>query len=106
VLKNTSSRLRLKIAFNADNARHWRSSTAGGPTLRCCAPTPRSRRAPTLALLERRAAARSGQQEDQMLADLKKIKKIALLGDGDNNIALIRNILDIGEGTGAAARRP
>jgi soluble P-type ATPase len=47
-----------------------------------------------------------GNKKIKSLADLKKIKKIALLGDGDNNIALIRNILDIGEGTGAAARRP
>nr|WP_244486249.1 hypothetical protein [Bradyrhizobium viridifuturi] len=46
VLKTNSSRLRLKIAPNPDNAKRWHSSIAATPRLPSCAPTPRCRRAP------------------------------------------------------------
>ncbi len=45
VLKNNSSRLRLKIVTNADNARRSRGSSAARPISPCCAPTPGCRRA-------------------------------------------------------------
>ena len=38
-----------------------------------------------------------GNKKIKSLADLKKTKKIAVLGDGDNNIAFVHNILDTSE---------
>src|SRR5437016_2539259 len=87
VLKNTSSRLRLKITFNADDAK---------------AP-PRAR---ALAILEHDVLLLigPGNKKIKSLADLKKTKRIAVFGDGDNNVAFVRNVLDVSDGTDAASR--
>jgi hypothetical protein len=45
-----------------------------------------------------------GNKKIKSLADLKKIRKIAVIGDGDNNVAFVRNILDFSDGTDAASR--
>src|ERR1700730_104657 len=107
VLKNNSSRLRLKIAFNADNAKalsQFDRKEADLAILRTDAKVPPRARA--LAILEHDVLLllSPGNRTIKSLADLKKIKKIAVIGDGDNNVAFVRNILDISEGTDAASR--
>jgi TRAP-type uncharacterized transport system substrate-binding protein len=107
VLKNNSSRLRLKIAFNADNARalsQFDRKEADLAILRTDAKVPPRARA--LAILEHDVLLLigPGNKKIKSLADLKKIKKIAVIGDGDNNVAFVRNILDMSDGTEAASR--
>jgi TRAP-type uncharacterized transport system substrate-binding protein len=107
VLKNNSSRLRLKIAFNADNAKalsQFDRKEADLAILRTDAKVPPRARA--LAILEHDVLLLigPGNKKIKSLADLKKIKKIAVIGDGDNNVALVRNILDMSDGTEAASR--
>jgi len=107
VLKNNSSRLRLKIAFNADNAKalsQFDRKEADLAILRTDAKVPPRARA--LAILEHDVLLLigPGNKKIKSLADLKKIKKIAVIGDGDNNVAFVRNILDMSDGTEAASR--
>ncbi len=107
VLKNTSSRLRLKIAFNADNAKalaQFDRKEADLAVLRTDAKVPPRARA--LAILEHDVLLLigPGNKKIKSLADLKKTKKIAVLGDGDNNVAFVRNILDMSDGSDAASR--
>ncbi len=107
VLKNNSSRLRLKIAFNADNAKalaQFDRKQADLALLRTDAKIPPRARA--LAILEHDVLLLigPGNKKIKSLADLRKIKKIAVRGDGDNNVAFVRNLLDIGDGTDAASR--
>jgi TRAP-type uncharacterized transport system substrate-binding protein len=107
VLKNNSSRLRLKVAFNADNAKaltQFDRKEADLAVLRTDAKVPPRARA--LAILEHDVLLLigPGNKKIKSLADLKKTKKIAVLGDGDNNVALVRNILDASDGTDAASR--
>jgi TRAP-type uncharacterized transport system substrate-binding protein len=107
VLKNNSSRLRLKIAFNADNAKalsQFDRKEADLAILRTDAKVPPRARA--LAILEHDVLLLigPGKKKIKSLADLKKIKKIAVIGDGDNNVALVRNILDMSDGSEAASR--
>jgi TRAP-type uncharacterized transport system substrate-binding protein len=107
VLKNNSSRLRLKIAFNADNAKalaRFDRKEADLAVLRTDAKVPPRARA--LAILEHDVLLLigPGARKIKSLADLKKTRKIAVLADGDNNVAFVRSFLDIGEGTDAASR--
>src|ERR1700737_2233496 len=107
VLKNSSSRLRLKIVPNADNAKAlalFDRRQADLAVLRTDAKVPPRARA--LAVLEHDVLLliSPGGKKIKSLAELKKIKKIAVIGDGDNNVAFVRNILDISEGTDAASR--
>jgi TRAP-type uncharacterized transport system substrate-binding protein len=107
VLKNTSSRLRLKVAFTADNAKalaQFDRKQADLAVLRTDAKVPPRARA--LAILEHDVVLLigPGAKKIKSLADLKKAKKIAVLGEGDNNLAFVRNILDISDGTEAASR--
>jgi TRAP-type uncharacterized transport system substrate-binding protein len=107
VLKNNSSRLRLKIAFNADNAKalaQFDRKEADLAVLRTDAKVPP--RARTLAILEHDVLLLigPGNKKIKSLADLKKIKKIAVLGDGDSNVAFVRNVLDFSDGSEAASR--
>src|SRR6266513_2941061 len=102
VLKNTSSRLRVKIAFNADNAKalaQFDRKEADLAVLRTDAKVPPRARA--LAILEHDVLLLigPGKKKIKSLADLRKTKKIAVLGDGDNNVAFVRNVLDINDGT-------
>src|SRR5437588_3549388 len=107
VLKNTSSRQRLKIAFNADNAKaltQFDRKEADLAMLRTDAKVPPRARA--LAILEHDVLLLigPGNKKIKSLADLKKTKRIAVLGDGDNNGAFVRNILEVSDGTDAASR--
>jgi TRAP-type uncharacterized transport system substrate-binding protein len=107
VLKNNSSRLRLKVAFNADNAKalaQFDRKEADLAVLRTDAKVPP--RARTLAILEHDVLLLigPGNKKIKSLADLKKIKKIAVRGDGDSNVAFVRNVLDFSDGTEAASR--
>jgi TRAP-type uncharacterized transport system substrate-binding protein len=107
VLKNNSSRLRLKIAFNADNAKalaQFDRKQADLALLRTDAKIPPRARA--LAILEHDVLLLigPGNKKIKSLADLRKIRKIAVRGDGDNNVAFVRNLLDISDGTDAASR--
>jgi TRAP-type uncharacterized transport system substrate-binding protein len=106
VLKNTSSRLRLKIVPNADNARalaRFDRREADLAVLRTDAKVPPRARA--LAILEHDVLLlmSPGSKKIKSLAELKK-KKIAILADGDNNAAFVRNILEIPDGLEAASK--
>ena len=100
VLKNNSSRLRLKIVPNADSAKalaqfdHRKADLA---VLRTDAKVPPRARA--LAILEHDVLLliSPGGKKIKSLAELKK-KKIAVLADSDNSIGFLRNILEIPEG--------
>ena len=97
VLKNTSSRLRLKIIPSADNAKaltQFDRKEAELAVLRTDAKIPPRARA--LAILEHDVLLLIGPGSKKLksLAELKK-KKIAVLADGDNNAAFVRNILEI-----------
>src|SRR5229473_5852243 len=106
VLKNNSSRLRLKIVPNADSAKalaqfdHRKADLA---VLRTDAKVPSRARA--LAILEHDVLLliSPGNKKIKSLAELKK-KKIAVLADGDNSAAFVRNILEISDSSDAASR--
>src|SRR5207245_7334702 len=107
VLKNNSSRLRLKIAFNPDNAKalsQFDRKEADLAILRTDAKVPPRARA--LAILEHDVLLLigPGNKKIKSLADLRKTKRIAVFGDGDNNVAFVRNVLDVSDGTDAASR--
>lgn len=106
VLKSTSSRLRLKIASNADNAKalaQFERKQADLAVLRTDAKIPPRARA--LAILEHDVLLliSPGTKKIKSLAELKK-KKIAVLADGDINVVFVRNILEIPEGAEANSR--
>ena len=106
VLKNNNSRLRLKIVPNADSARalaafdHRQADLA---VLRTDAKVPQRARA--LAILEHDVLLliSPGSKKIKSLAELRK-KKIAVLADGDNNTAFLRNALEIADGSDASSR--
>jgi TRAP-type uncharacterized transport system substrate-binding protein len=106
VLKNTSSRLRLKILPNADSARalsRFDRKEADLAVLRTDAKIPPRARA--LAILEHDVVLliTPGSKKLKSLADLKK-KKIAVLADGDSNAVFVRNILEIPDNAEANSR--
>src|SRR3984885_12420844 len=106
VLKNTNSRLRLKIVPYADSAKalaefdHKRADLA---VLRTDAKVPPRARA--LAILEHDVLVliSPGSKKIKSLAELKK-KKIAVLADGDNSAAFVRNLLEISDSSEAGSR--
>jgi TRAP-type uncharacterized transport system substrate-binding protein len=106
VLKNTNSRLRLKIVPDSDSARaladfdHKRADLA---VLRTDAKVPPRARA--LAILEHDVLVliSPGVKKIKSLAELKK-KKIAVLADGDNSAVFVRNLLEISDNSEASAR--
>ena len=106
VLKNNSSKLRLKIASNADSAKalaQFDRRQADLAVLRTDAKVPPRARA--LAILEHDLLLllSPGNKKIKSLAELKK-KKIAVLADGDDNAALIRKILEVSDSSDAASR--
>jgi TRAP-type uncharacterized transport system substrate-binding protein len=106
VLKANSSRLRLKIVPNADTAKalaQFDRRRADLAVLRTDARIPPRARA--LAILEHDVflLISPGGKKIKTLAELKK-KKIAVLADGDNSAALVRNILEISDSSDVAAR--
>lgn len=106
VLKNTSSRLRLRIVPNADNPKALALFDRKGAdlaVLRTDARVPARARA--LAILEHDVLLliSPGTSKIKSLAALKR-KKIAVLANGDNNAAFVRSILEVPEGPEADAR--
>ncbi len=106
VLKSNNSRLRLNIVPNADNARaltEFDRHKADLAVLRTDARIPSRARA--LAILEHDVVlliSPSG-KKIKSLAELKK-KKIAVLGEGDNNAAFVRNMLELPDNADTASR--
>ena len=106
MLKSNNSRLRLKILFNADNARaltEFDRHKADLAVLRTDARIPSRARA--LAILEHDVVlliSPSG-KKIKSLAELKK-KKIAVLGEGDNSTASVRNTLELPDNADTASR--
>ena len=106
VLKNSSSRLRLKIVPNPDNAKalaQFDRKEADLAVLRTDARIPSRARA--LAILEHDVLLlmSPGSKKIKSLAELKK-KKIAVLAEGDNNVAFVRHILEIPDGPEAGSK--
>jgi TRAP-type uncharacterized transport system substrate-binding protein len=106
VLKNSSSKLRLKIVTNGDSAKalaQFDRRQADLAVLRTDAKVPPRARA--LAILEHDLLLllSPGNKKIKSLAELKK-KKIAVLADGDDNAALIRKILEVSDNSDAASR--
>ncbi|HWX06428.1 MAG TPA: TAXI family TRAP transporter solute-binding subunit [Bradyrhizobium sp.] len=106
VLKNTNSRLRLKIVPSADSAKALASfdrRQADLAVLRTDARVPPRARA--LAILEHDVLLliSPGSKKIKSLAELRK-KKIAVLADSDSGATFIRNALEISDGSEAAAR--
>src|SRR6202163_1578455 len=105
VLKNSSSRLRLKIVPSADSAKalaQFDRRQADLAVLRTDAKVPPRARA--LAILEHDVVLliSPGSKKIKSLAELKK-KKIAVLADGDDNAALIRKMLEVSDNSDAAS---
>jgi TRAP-type uncharacterized transport system substrate-binding protein len=106
VLKNTNSRLRLKIVAEADGAKalaQFERRQADLAVLRTDAKVPPRARA--LAILEHDVVLliSPGSKKIKSLADLRK-KKIAVLADGDSSVAFVRSILDVADNAEAASR--
>ena len=106
VLKNNNSKLRLKIVPNTDSAKalaQFDHRQADLAVLRTDAKVPPRARA--LAILEHDVLLliSPGNKKIKSLAELKK-KKIAVLADGDNSAAFVRNILEISDSSDAASR--
>jgi TRAP-type uncharacterized transport system substrate-binding protein len=106
VLKNSSSRFRLKIMANGDNSRalaEFEHRQADLAVLRTDAKIPPRARA--LAVLEHDVVLliSPGGKKIKSLADLRK-RKIAVLANGDNNAAFVRNLLEIADVPDAASR--
>ncbi|MBI5262429.1 MAG: C4-dicarboxylate ABC transporter substrate-binding protein [Bradyrhizobium sp.] len=106
VLKNNSSRLRLKIINNPDNTRalaQFERRQADLAVLRTDAKVPPRARA--LAILEHDVVLllSPGSKKIKSLAELKK-KKVAVLAASDSSLSFVRNILDIADGSDAASR--
>jgi TRAP-type uncharacterized transport system substrate-binding protein len=106
VLKNNSSKLRLKIVSNADSAKalaQFERRQADLAVLRTDAKVPPRARA--LAILEHDVLLLlgPGNKKIKSLAELKK-KKIAVLADGDNNAAFVRKFLEISGNSDATSR--
>ena len=106
VLKNNSSRLRLKIAPNPDNAKALAQFDRRDATLailRTDAKVPPRARA--IAILEHDVVLvlSPGGKKIKSLTELKR-KKIAVVGDGENNVNFVRSALEISDSPDAAQR--
>jgi TRAP-type uncharacterized transport system substrate-binding protein len=106
VLKNNSSRLRIKIAPNADSAKalaQFERREANLAVLRTDAKIPPRARA--LAILDHDLilVLSPGGKKIKSVADLRK-KRIAVLADGENGVSFVRSALELSENPDAAAR--
>jgi TRAP-type uncharacterized transport system substrate-binding protein len=106
VLKNNSSRLRLKIVPNGDNAKalaQFDRKDANLAILRTDAKIPA--RARTVAILDHDVMLllSPGGKKIKTLADLKK-KKIAVLAESESSAAFVRTILELSDTPDAATR--
>jgi TRAP-type uncharacterized transport system substrate-binding protein len=106
VLKNNSSRLRLKIVPNGDNAKalaQFDRKDANLAILRTDAKVPA--RARTVAILDHDVMLllSPGGKKIKTIADLKK-KKIAVLAESESSVTFVRTILELSESPEAATR--
>lgn len=106
VLKTNSSRLRLKIAPNPDNAKalaQFDRRDASLAILRTDAKVPPRARA--IAILEHDVVLvlSPGGKKIKSLPELRK-KKIAVVGDGENSVNFVRSALEISDSPDAAQR--
>jgi len=106
VLKNTGSRLRLKIVADADNTKalaQFDRRQADLAVLRTDAKVPARARA--LAVLEHDVLLliSPGSKKIKSLAELRR-KKIAVVAEGDTATAFVRNLLEISDGADANSR--
>jgi len=106
VLKANSSRLRLKIAPNPDNAKalaQFDRRDASLAILRTDAKVPPRARA--IAILEHDVVLvlSPGGKKIKSLPELRK-KKIAVVGDGENSVNFVRSALEISDSPDAAQR--
>jgi TRAP-type uncharacterized transport system substrate-binding protein len=106
MLKATSSHLRLKIVPNADNTKalaQFDRKLADLAVLRTDAKIPP--RARSIAILEHDVLMliSPGEKKIKSLAELKK-KKVALLTSGNSNVAFVRNVLEMPDGSDAGSR--
>jgi len=107
VLEANASRLRLQIAYSADNAKalaRFDRREADLAVLRTDGKIPLRARA--IAILDHDIVLLlgPGTKKIKSLAELKK-RKIAILAEGDGNaVAWVRKMLDIGDSADAAAR--
>ena len=106
LLKNNSSRLRLKIVPNGDNAKalaQFDRKEANLAILRTDAKIPPRARA--VAILDHDVVLliSPNGKKIKTIADLKK-KKIAVLAEGENSVMLVRSILELSENPDAASR--
>ena len=106
VLKNNSSRLRLTIVPNSDNAKAlslFDRKDANLAILRTDARIPP--RARSIAILERDLflLISPGGKKIKTIAELKK-KKIAVAADSESSVALVRSILGLADNPDAATR--
>ncbi len=106
VLKANSSRLRLKISPNPDNAKalaQFDRRDAALAILRTDAKVPPRARA--IAILEHDVVLvlSPGGKKIKSLPELRK-KKIAVVGDGENSVNFVRSALEISDSPDAAQR--
>ena len=106
VMKNNSSRLRLKIVPNGDSAKaiaQFDRKEANLAILRTDAKIPG--RARSVAILEHDVLLLMSPagKKIKTVAELKK-KKIAVVADSESSVALIRNVLELSDPPEAAAR--
>ena len=106
VMKNNSSRLRLKIVPNGDSAKaiaQFDRKEANLAILRTDAKIPG--RARSVAILEHDVLLLMSPagKKIKTIAELKK-KKIAVVADSESSVALIRNVLELSDPPEAAAR--
>ena len=106
VLKNNSSRLRLKIVPSGDNAKalaQFDRREANLAILRTDAKIPARARA--VAVLDHDIVLlfSPGAKKIKTIAELKK-KKIAVVADSENSATLVRNILELSDSPDAATR--
>jgi TRAP-type uncharacterized transport system substrate-binding protein len=107
VLKNTHSKLRLRIVNNADNAKavaQFERRGADLAVLRTDAKIPPRARA--IAILDHDLVLLLSpcNKKIKSFDDLKKQRKIAVWADGDNSAAFIRNIFEFAESGDTASR--
>lgn len=106
VLKNNSSRLRLKIAPNPDNAKALAQFDRRAATLAILRTDARvPPRARAIAILEHDVVLvlSPGGKKIKSLTELKR-KKIAVVGDGENSVNFVRSALEISDSPDAAQR--
>jgi TRAP-type uncharacterized transport system substrate-binding protein len=106
LLKSNTSRLRLKIVSNGDNAKALASfdrKEANLAILRTDARIPSRARAVAILDHDVLLLFSPGGKKIKTLADLKK-KKIAVLADSENSVTLVRTILELSDTPDAAAR--